>query len=263
MDFAWTLIDEEGLSFYVLRDVRRDRRAGVVTLRTGGASKAPFDGLNLCFTVGDDSSDVRENRRRLAAALGLREQDCAWPQQVHGGEVVRADAPGVFHGTDGLFSTRPELWMALLVADCVPVFILDEQLTIAGLAHAGRKGTALGITRSLVNLVRAEPGVKADRLFAALGPSIGPCCYELDRNTASGLPESCLVEREGRVFFDLWRANEIQALEAGIPEENILAPPACTCCKAEAFFSHRAHRGRTGRQMAVATPGGLRAAAQA
>jgi YfiH family protein len=164
----------------------------------------------------------------------------------------------VFAGADGILSTRPELWMALLVADCVPVFVVDDEFSVAGLAHAGRKGTALGITASLVNLVKNETGAKPDRLVAALGPSIGPCCYELDRNTASQLRRGCLTDRDGKVFFDLWKANTLQALEAGIPEENILAPPACTSCNAEAFFSHRAHRGKTGRQMAVAAAGGLK-----
>jgi YfiH family protein len=257
MDFSWVLTAEGGFSFYELRDVRRNRRAGVVTLRTGGTSRGPFGGLNLSFGVGDSPSDVEDNRRLVAATLGLRERDCARPQQVHGGTVTKVHAPGVFDETDGLFSARPELWMALLVADCVPVFVLDEQLSMAGLAHAGRKGTALGITKSLINLAKTELGIAPHGLIAALGPSIGPCCYELDRNTASGLLDSCIAERDGKVFFDLWRANTIQALEAGIPEENVLTPPACTCCNSDAFFSHRAHRGTTGRQMAVTAPGGL------
>lgn len=171
--------------------------------------------------------------------------------------MLYADAPGRFSGADGLASSKPGLWMAILVADCVPVFVLDEQLSFVGLAHAGRRGTALGITRNLVELVKSKADASGQALTVALGPSIGGCCYELDTRTASELPRPFVKERNGKTFADLWEANAAQALSGGVPADNILLPPACTCCEPQMFFSHRAHGGSTGRQMAIAAPGGL------
>jgi len=260
MEFAWKLCSEQALPLYALQELRRGRLAAIVTLRGGGFSAGPFERLNLSFKVGDVPLRVRKNRGLLASTLGLREQDCAWPEQVHGDSVANADSPGEFKGADGLVSTRPELWIAILVADCVPVFVMDDELSTVGLAHAGRLGTALGITKNLIAAVGAESGVPPRRLIVALGPSIGPCCYELDSITASNLPDTCVEVRDGKVFFDLWKANALQAMARGIAEENIVLPPACTCCKQEMFFSHRAHSGRTGRQMAITSAGGLRCA---
>jgi YfiH family protein len=258
MRLEWVFENEGAFPFWALQESDEGRHVAVVTVRRGGFSEGPFEGLNLSYAVGDERSRVMKNRRLLMRTLGLKEKDCAWPEQIHGAAVSWANAPGVFQGTDGLASARPALCMAVLVADCVPVFVLDERLSLAGVAHAGRKGTALGITRNLVRLIASASGAPTTRLAAALGPSVGPCCYEVDRTTASALPGACLKEREGRVFFDLWEANILQAVEEGVPRENTLMPPACTCCNPETFFSHRAHRGRTGRQMALTVPGGLK-----
>jgi len=105
--------------------------------------------------------------------------------------------------------------------------------------------------------MRSAFSLSSSDLFVALGPSIGPCCYELDPVTVSKLPGDFIVEREGKLFFDLWSANAAQAMEEGVSEENIIRPPACTSCLPRIFFSHRAHGGKTGRQIAITRPGGI------
>jgi len=190
--------------------------------------------------------------------LHLLEDELAWPEQVHGSQVTVADAPGEYKGADGLVISMPKLWAAILIADCVPVLLFNDDFSAVGLAHAGRKGTQAGITKNLISKMRSTFNLSSRDLVVALGPSIGPCCYELDRITALQLPESFLVEREGKLFFDLWSANAAQAREEGISEDSIVRPPVCTCCEARTFFSHRAQRGKTGRQIAVTRPGGIK-----
>lgn len=231
---------------------------GLVTTRRGGVGTGPFGDLNVSFRVGDDPVSVRGNRELIAWGLGLEESACTRPEQIHGDLVLPVDSPGDHAGADGLVSASRRLWLSVHVADCVPVFVFTSDLSSVGLAHAGRKGTAAGITANLINVFKSSCQCDASQLIVALGPSVGPCCYELDADTVSRLRADCVVRREGKFFFDLWEANRLQALEEGVGEDNVVMPPACTSCRADLLFSHRAHAGRTGRQMAVTKTGGLR-----
>jgi len=266
MSYTWLLMQVSGgFEAFVLAatgpptgNVTEVVSPGVVTTRRGGMSERSFTGLNVSFRVGDDAASVRENRALIARSLGLQPDACTRPEQVHGDLVLRADSPGDYAGADGLVSSSRDVWLSVHVADCVPVFVFTPDLTSVGLAHAGRKGTAAGMTTNLINVFKSAFQCDACQLIVALGPSVGPCCYELDADTASRLRPDCVAERQGKLFFDMWEANRLQALEAGVQGENIVMPPACTSCRADLFFSHRAHKGRTGRQMAITKPGGLR-----
>ncbi len=265
MSYSWRSIQADGgLEVFAL--VPADAPAGgvtdlispgVVTTRRGGVSRGVFDGLNVSFRVGDEPASVRENRTLTARALGLESGSCTRPEQVHGGLVVEADSPGDYAGADGLVSGTAGLWLSVHVADCVPVFAFTPDLSAVGLAHAGRRGTDAGITSNLINVFKSAFQHDAGQLIVALGPSVGPCCYELDEKTASRLRADCVTKRGGRFFFDLWKANRLQAMEAGVLGENVVMPPACTSCRSDLLFSHRAHCGRTGRQMAITKPGGV------
>jgi len=262
MDYSWRLMDvAAGFQAFVLALPGNHTEIvspGVVTTRRGGVSKGPFEGLNVSFRVGDDPVSVRENRALLARSLGIEAGSCARPEQIHGGLVLKADSPGDYPGADGLVSSSRDVWLSVHVADCVPVFVFTPDLSSVGLAHAGRKGTAAGITSNLINTFKSAFQCDVSQLIVALGPSAGPCCYELDSETVSPLRADCVAERQGKFFFDMWEANRLEALETGIPQDNVVMPPACTSCRADLLFSHRAHKGRTGRQMAVTRPGGLR-----
>ena len=265
MKFSWYLIREHAgeagketsLPFYAILADGQGRSPAIITCREGGFSRRGYQGLNMSLRVGDDPDAVRKNREILFRTLCLREDELARPEQVHESLVLVADAPGDYKTADGIATSKSGLAVAILVADCVPVFVFDRDFSAMGLAHAGRRGTQGGITTNLIKQITSTFDLVPSQLVLALGPSIGPCCYELDSTTASLLPRRFIIEREGRVFFDLWSANATQALEEGILEENIILPPACTCCKKDTFFSHRAQQGKTGRQMAIALPGGF------
>lgn len=232
--------------------------------RVGGVSKGPYSSLNVGLHVGDEPADVIENRRRLCRALGIELETLVVGEQVHGVEVsvVTADEKGrgaltltdVVPGVDALVCDTPGVALFAMYADCVPVFLYDPRRRAVGLAHAGWKGTAAGIARRTVETMTDAFGCRPSDILAAVGPSIGPCCYEVCPEVAERFEgeDPGLVRGNGqRRRIDLWAANEKQLTEAGIAAGNIATARLCTRCLGETFFSHRGENGRTGRMAAV------------
>ncbi len=224
------------------------------TTRQGGASAAPFDGLNLGDLVGDDPAAVAENWRRLEAATGLA---FARVRQVHGARVVEAAGPSApCEEADAVVSARPGVAACVAVADCVPVLLAAPEGRAVAAVHAGWRGTvALAAAEGAAALARAA-AVPAGRLRAVIGPSIGPCCYEVSEDLAARFeaafgPE--VVRRgAGGPRLDLWAANLSALRRAGVAEVEVLG--RCTACEPGRFFSHRRDGGRTGRMVAFAAP---------
>ena len=223
--------------------------------REGGVSEGAFASLNLGVRTDDDPARVVENRTRLCAAVGADPDGATMGWQRHGATVVRAAARGivtpgtVYEHCDGLWSDEHERPMLLLTADCMPIAIAraaDRRPAIAVL-HAGWRGLLAGI---VANGVRALGGAAESRLVAAIGPAIGPCCYEVGEEVASPFREAFGddVVRDGRL--DLWTSAERALRAAGVAAVDRF--DICTCCDADRFFSHRRDQGRTGRQGVIA-----------
>ncbi len=206
------------------------------TTRAGGVSEGPFESLNLGRRTGDDVERVDENRRRMCATLDADEDDLTLGFQTHSTVVNRAEpglrgAPG-----DGLWTDQPGIPMLALGADCALIALARTNGSEPALAvlHAGWRGLLDGIVGSAAEII--------GRGFAAVvGPTIGPCCYEVGEEVAapyrSRFGEGIV---SGRIL-DLWTAAEKAALEAGASSVDRL--DLCTRCNADLFFSER----RTGR----------------
>lgn len=224
------------------------------TTREGGVSPPPWDSLNLGGLVGDAPERVLENWRRLEAETGLR---FARVRQVHGARVVRAGGEGApREEADGVVSTEPGVAACISVADCVPVLLADPATGAVAAVHAGWRGT---IARAAAQGVRALAGspAAAGRLLAVIGPSIGPCCYEVSAELAARFSAEIgpvVHAREGGPHLDLWESNRRVLLEAGLAGEQVEVMKRCTSCDGRRFFSHRRDRGRTGRQAAFIAP---------
>lgn len=191
-----------------------------------------------------------QGRAGLAAALGIPVEALVPTKQVHRAEVVRV--PGAAygrwtegHGADGLITDRPGVYLLGFFADCVPVLAYDPTHRAVGLAHAGWRGTLLGIARRLVEEMGASFGTRPEDLYVGLGPAVGPCCYEVGetvlkameaREDASGLLRP---GRPGHAYLDLWEANRRVLLEAGVRPERIEIARICTACHVGRFFSLR------------------------
>lgn len=225
------------------------------TTRHGGASAAPYDTLNLGGFVGDEPERVAENWARLERETGLR---FARVKQVHGARAVRAGAPSQpVDEADVVVSRAAGIAACVSVADCVPVLLADPESGAVAAVHAGWRGTLARAAAEGVRALGREAGATPARLFAAVGPSIGPCCYEVSPDLAARFaaeigPE--VVRRGAAPSLDLWSANAAVLQAAGIGEERIEVLARCTSCERELFFSHRRDAGRTGRQMAFIAP---------
>lgn len=229
--------------------------------RLGGVSKAPFHSLNLGLHVGDDPQSVLENRRLWLEELQAGWSDVIVGQQVHGNQVAwvgeQAAGCGVrdlktaVPGLDGL-ATKSNIALMAFFADCVPVFFYHPVIKAVGLAHAGWRGTTGKVSLGMLERF-AEAGGRPEECWVALGPSIGPCCYEVDEKVA-GIFRTSFVNTgflqpsvKGHYHLDLWEANCLVLEEAGVKKENIACSALCTACKDKLFFSHRRDGALTGR----------------
>lgn len=226
------------------------------TTRRGGASRSPFESLNFGGALGDDDQSVATNWRALQGATGLA---FARARQVHGDRVVVARASSnALEEADAVVSTDPGVAACVLVADCVPILIGDPRSGAVVAVHAGWRGTLAHVAARAVEALAAEVGAHPGDLLAAIGPAIGPCCYEVSPDLAQafrdGLGTTCAHLRGAGARVDLWVANEIVLRKAGLDRERIEVLGRCTCCESESFFSHRRDRGRTGRQVGFIAP---------
>jgi YfiH family protein len=227
------------------------------TTRKGGVSGPPFESLNLLSTTGDDPEGVRENRRLVERVIGMRPEEPL--RQIHSNRVIRlagADPPsGV--PADALITDEPGHVLSVYCADCAAVFILDMRRRAIGLAHAGWRGTVLGIACDTLAMMRESFGTRPQDCLAGISPAIGPCCFLVDddviqrfRKTFSTLKD-LMKPVANKWSVDLWRANFRLLADRGVREDNISLGSMCTACRPELFFSHRREGGRTGRMAAL------------
>ncbi len=239
-----------------------------VSTRYGGMSQEPFASLNLSLSVGDEREAVIANRRLLCQALDVSYASLVVTRQLHGNKVaVIGDRIGfeqpeewyrLLSDFDGLVTDVPGRTVLMTFADCVPILFYDPIHKAIGLAHAGWRGTVGRVAQRTVAAMEHAFASDPAELIAAIGPSIGPCCYEVGEEVIAAIKDGFtdaddLLVRSvsGSLHLDLWETNRRQLVEAGIPAEHIEVTSLCTSCHTELFFSHRAESGKTGRFAAV------------
>jgi polyphenol oxidase len=204
----------------------------VFSTRVGGVSEGPYASLNLGRRSGDDVERVDENRRRLCAEVGADPARLALNRQIHSTLVHRAEPGARGEPGDGLWTEEVDLPILALTADCLPIVLARIGGGRPGVAvlHAGWRGLLAGIV--------AE-GAKAlgGRLHAAIGPAIGPCCYEVGLDVAEPLAAAFGPDVLRGRNADLWSAAERALREAAV--EEVERVDLCTRCNPELFFSQR------------------------
>jgi purine-nucleoside/S-methyl-5'-thioadenosine phosphorylase / adenosine deaminase len=256
-------------------------RSGGFTTAYGGKT------LNLGFTKHDARENVEKNRSKLLLSIGATNKLKPWAmaslRQIHSDiiHVVCSAQTGPLRG-DGLITNVPGIILAVMTADCLPVLLADKKNKVVGAFHAGWRGTVQRIAEKGLGIMRREFGTQPENVFAAIGPGIQQCCYEVGQDLkdqfesqfsygselfqevkhyddvhekypllfmnmrAPGHGDQCI-----KLHLSLREANRRQLLEAGIPQKQISALEDCTSCDTRTFFSHRAEKGRTGRMMAL------------
>jgi YfiH family protein len=252
-----TALSETGARFPIVASPLLERFPHGFSTRSGGVSPAPWDSLNLGGAVGDEAGRVAENWSRLEVATGLA---FARVRQVHGARVLTADAPcAPREEADAVVSRTPGVAACVAVADCVPVLIADPATGAVAAVHAGWRGTVGLAAKAAVERLVALGGSRAAGLIAAIGPSIGPCCYEVSEDLSLRFEAAFgegVVDRTGAApRLDLWECNARALGAAGLLPERIDRLRRCTACERDLFFSHRRDGGATGRQVAWIAPG--------
>jgi YfiH family protein len=177
--------------------------------------------------------------------------------QVHSDSIHIIDSPPLERlSGDALITVRPDLFLSIRTADCLPVFIVSTNPKAVAAVHCGWKGTALGLVQKVVETMGRTLNIRADFLAVALGPSVEQMCYEVgedvfsffqDQKQGSRFFRPC-SKREKKYFFDLKGMNRLQLLEAGVEEKNIYSVDLCTRCDQE-FFSFRRDKNEPGRMI--------------
>lgn len=263
---AMAVCEHQGLRYYRFPAWAEFAKHGLVhgfSGRSGGVSEGYYATLNLAFRSNDRRENVLENYRRLAAALELPLERLVFSEQQHHTNIrhcTMADGgKGIFRerdyaDIDGLITAERGLPLLTFYADCTPLFFYAPKQQVIGLAHAGWRGTALKMAAAMVQAFAAY-GVAPAELFAAIGPAAGPCCYQVGAEVAgefaawadeAGPVLRADPQEDGKYFLDLWRANRLAMLQAGIPPGQISVGGICTVCHADEFFSHRATAGKRG-----------------
>lgn len=220
------------------------------TTRTGGVSKAPFDSLNLGLHSDDPKENVLENRKRLFSALEIPEDRIVRQHQIHEAAVAYVSEPGLQDSTDAMFTDVPNLFLTVSAADCVPILFFEPKKHIAGVIHAGWRGTEKRIAFHTIDKVKNQFHLNGSEIFAAVGPSIGAEHYEVSEEVAQKFdPEFVVRNGTRKPHLDLWKANADQLRQAGI--RNISVSNYCTFTHRDLFFSHRASGGKTGRMLGM------------
>jgi len=263
---------------------------GIFT-RDGGYSDAPYKGLNTSGALrgGDNLDNVVRNRQLALHSLALDDYPCVTLWNVHGADVLIPDihnwrtdwahrsyyeqtwASQEIHKGDALITQQCGMAIALSFADCTPIALYDPVEQVIGIAHGGWRGTARGIVIATIDAMRENFGSSPRNIYAGIGPTIGPCCYEVSQDVQDlfmgvqdfeDVPtqeQYRRLTRESAVFsvvnlpnkdslcLDLWETNRRQLLMAGLLPEHIEVAEICTSDNVNHFFSHRAEHGKTGR----------------
>jgi YfiH family protein len=221
------------------------------TTRVGGVSKPPFDSLNLGTHVGDDRSDVLENRRILKRSLGIGANRVARGGQVHGSDIAFVHRGGTYKRTDGFVTRSRELALAINSADCFPLIIHSPSEMVLAAVHVGRSGAAGGIIEKAFRILHERCRIDPRNTIAICGPGICPRCYEVGRDVAMGFPAYARKRRAKGWHLDLLRFIRTETDRAGVNPANFFVSGLCSACEGD-LFSYRRAGGRTGRNWTLA-----------
>lgn len=262
------------------------RRGGVSSFLRSSQSASDDADLNLGEVSWDSAENVLENRLRLLTWLKAEAMTLVVQRQIHS-DLMRVLDDGQFPtpppAGDGLITNRPGLLLAVLVADCLPILLVDAKQRVVAALHCGWRGTARRLAEKAVGRMRMEFGSRPEDLWAAIGPGIRACCYSIGPEVveeftsqfsyasklfvsrphrpnpvgsqllwrSQPLRGSSTLSIPSNVYLDLTQANVHQLRDAGIPAKQIDSKAPCASCHPELFFSHRRDGGRTGRMMGL------------
>ncbi|MDD5109140.1 MAG: peptidoglycan editing factor PgeF [Candidatus Omnitrophica bacterium] len=228
-----------------------------INLVTAAFSKRQDGNMSLCY---GDTKNSLKNRQKFLDAINIDYRNLICAQQVHGKNVKYVteadkgrgalDYGSSFADTDGFFTDKKGVSIAILSADCLSVFIYDPKRPAIAILHAGWRGTEQNICAEGIRVMQDKFGSHPHRMFVGFGPSIRSCCFEVEKDFKSNFPFG-LTNQEGRIFMDIALVNQQQLINAGVREENIFDPKICTFSDNDNYFSFRKEADNAGRLVSV------------
>lgn len=249
------LTNKDGLTYAA--STKLDGATHAFLGRSGGVSLAPFASLNTGRHVNDDPKDAEENRGRIKKTFGVENDNLVIVNQVHGTKVLNIEdtVPPEMTEADAIITARTGIAIAVQTADCVPILLFEPDKKIIGAVHAGWRGTLDNIAAKTIGAMAETFDIQPSKIRAAIGPSIGSCCYEVSEDITGRFSNNMNYENNNAAIkgrhIDLPIINRIQLQEAGLASANIETIDICTACRSDIFFSHRKEGGRTGRQLSL------------
>lgn len=248
------------IKYYRFSSLENQGLYHAIFTRRGGFSPAPWKSLNFGASVGDEHRRVRLNRQKALNALDLDSTTVYDTYQIHSNDIVVTDRPLAANEphikADGIITNQSGITLMMRFADCVPILLFDPVHRVIGIAHAGWIGTVNKIAVKVVSTMMQKYSTNPGDIKAAIGPSIGPDHYVVGKEVIEKVQysfkddfEHLLSSKNGRSYFDLWKANQIVLGEIGVRQVEIAG--ICTNCDLNDWYSHRGEHGDTGRFGAV------------
>ena len=217
--------------------------------RIGGISTGAYESLNLGVYTNDADENIQYNLDKIFSSAKMHSNKITYLSQVHSDKffVVNKDNYLDVRGQygDALITSEKGIAIGVFTADCVPLILADTYNKIVAVVHAGWKGTALNIVGKILKYMKSNMETDPRNVVAAVGPSIGPCCFEVGLEVAEKF--NFVYEDENKLYVDLWKENVKQIADCGVSEERISSSMICTSCNSNTVFSYRKELGNTGR----------------
>jgi YfiH family protein len=217
--------------------------------RVGGVSPPPYDTLNLHAKRGDSLEDIESNREIFYRTINVDESNVVYTNQNHSAKVNVVNSKGKKIEGDGIITDKKHLFLAVFTADCIALFLYSSRVRVISLLHVGWKGAEKGIIERGVRKICKEYRVEPDGIEALLGPSIGPTCYQVGEGFRKRFGRDYVVEKEGRLYFDMWSMVEDRLKQTGISRS--FSPHICTFLRNDLFFSYRKSGDKVGENIGV------------
>ncbi len=235
--------------------------AHAFTSKAGGFSHGKIEGLNLGFRVGDNCDDVTKNYKLLSQDLKIPFENITSAKQIHSADIrvvtEKEKGCGVSRNdeifeADGLVTNCKNIPLCVFYADCVPILLTDLEAGVVAAVHSGWRGTVLEIARRSIEKMCSEFGALPQNIKAAIGPSIGRCCFETGEEVAKQFDCDLIsADKNNKFKVDLWEANRRILVKSGVCEANIDIMGLCTVCHSDILYSYRTHGENTGRMGAI------------
>jgi hypothetical protein len=205
----------------------------------------------MSYKVGDNSERVKKNREILFEALGIDGRKVTYQHQTHSVNHNYVNEPSFFKDSDALFTDLPENYLAVSVADCVPVFLYEPRKNIISAVHSGWRGTQAKILTETMMALRTMFDINYKDVIAYIGPCISMKNYEVSKDVFDIFRNEVKEKREGRYFIDLRNDNYLQLIELGLKKKNIEVSEYCTFGNPELFHSYRRDKENSGRMLGL------------